>query len=231
LIYSERSISIFRRIGYKAGLGWALGSQGMNSRTVGDYERARLALTESYAITREVGDLHGIAYALNNLGQLARVDGDLEEARSLLIECLDLSRQMRNMPFICWTLECLSTVARMQGDYIGAWKPLEESLHVARDLGIHRHLSRCIYSFAILAVYFGQTHEGVKLFAAATNRYPNIRVSLDADERLEWDKVVAKARAQLSTADFETAWADGLTLTWDQASDLSLSIKPPHSDP
>lgn len=227
LVYSALSIEIFRRIGYKAGLGWALGSQGMNARTIGDYERARAALTEGYSITSEIGDLHGIAYALNNLGQLARVDGDLEKSWDLLVECIELSRRMRNKPFICWTLECMSTVARMRGDYVAAWGPLQESLFVARELGIHRHLSRCIYSFAILAVYFNLVFEGIKLFSAALNLYPNIRISLDADELAEWDNTLEMARAGLNPTDFEQASAEGATLTWDQASDLALTIKPP----
>lgn len=226
LAYSERSVSIFRHIGYKAGLGYALGSLGMNARTEGRYARAREALQEAYAITREVGDLNGSAYALNNLGQLARLEGDYEKAWAMLLECLELSERIGHKPFNCFTLECLSTVARMRGDYAAGWTMLERSLQVAREIGIMRHLARCIYSFAILAIHYGQIVKSVKLFGAAMSLQPVVKLSLDEDEVAEWDGALAKARAQLSDADFVQAWDIGSAMTAEQASDLALEGGP-----
>ena len=231
IAHLERSISLFRRIGYKVGLGWALGSLGMYSRTIGDYSAALDALNESYALTRETGDLHGQAYALNNLGQLARVRGDYDAAWNLLQECLEVSRRMVNKPFICWALECLSTVARMRGDYTEAQVTLQGSLEVSREIGILRHLARCIYSFAVLAVHFGSYLGAVRLYAAALNLHPNIKLSLDADEVAEWDDAFDTARTALSVEAFAQAWAEGEAMTWDQASDYAIESVPSITHP
>jgi hypothetical protein len=116
----------------------------------------------------------------------------------------------------------------MLGDYESAWESLEESLRIGREVGIHRHLARCIYSYAVLAAHFGQVVKAVRLFAASTGLYPGTRRSLDADELVEWDEAFEKARASLNDAAFAQAWDEGSAMTWDEASELALSIRPAH---
>ncbi|MFL5735493.1 MAG: AfsR/SARP family transcriptional regulator [Chloroflexia bacterium] len=221
----ERSVVLFRKIDYKSGLSWALGSTGMvvRGRGQGEYERALGALTESSTLAREIGDLHTLAFALNNLGQLARTQGDFVAARALLDESLELARRMNNKPTISWTLESLATVVRMSGDYRAGWPMLKESLQLAREIGYNRHLARCIYTAAIQAVLLGSMENGVRLFAAVDRLHPAARLSLDEDEKVEWDQSLETARDALDGGTFIRLWTEGEALSWDQASEIALN--------
>jgi predicted ATPase/DNA-binding SARP family transcriptional activator len=217
LSYLQRAIDLVRPIGYKAGLGWVLGSAGMCARIAGDYDLAMNALVESVAVSREAGDLHGIAYNLNNLGQLARVRADYDAAWSSLEECLELSRRMDDKPLIAWTLESLCTVARMRGDYDRARTVLAEAIDVARETGTQGHLAGCMRSAAMLAAHYGLNRNAVRLFSALLASHPNTKHSLDEDEVAEWDRSLDMSRAALGGQEFDAAWTEGESITWDQA--------------
>jgi tetratricopeptide (TPR) repeat protein len=213
----EQSLELFRQLEEKAGLGWTLVSLGMLARTQDDYDRARVALEESFSILREIEDLHGMAYALNNLGQLARARGDYDRAEQLLEESLAICREVGHRPLICWALTCLGTLYRMRGDNDRARVFLKEALTAGQEIGVERHVSQSLWSLGALAVVQGAYEAGVRLIGAADGLHPTVRASLDADERADWDASLAGGRAALGEINFDEAWAEGHSMTREQA--------------
>jgi hypothetical protein len=78
----------------------------------------------------------------------------------------------------------------------------------------------------------GQPVQAARLFGAAEALREAIGLSRQSDERAAYDRSVAAVRAQLESATFAAAWAEGHRVPLDQAISEALGLvisKPPDS--
>jgi hypothetical protein len=127
-------------------------------------------------------------------------------------------------PFSGWALQCLGEVARRQGLVTEARDQFVESLLILRDIGHRRHSAQVLSALGALAVQQEDYTLGVQFISAAEATHEQVRISLDADENIVWDDTLATAHAELGEADFAAAWADGQSLTLEQAINFALTI-------
>jgi non-specific serine/threonine protein kinase len=80
----------------------------------------------------------------------------------------------------------------------------------------------CLGGFAQLAAARGELERAARLSGAAAALFDAIGVTPAYIERANLDQVVAGWRAQLGEATFETAFASGRTLPWQQAAAEAL---------
>jgi predicted ATPase/DNA-binding SARP family transcriptional activator len=216
------SLALFRALGDKTGMSWVLSDLGMSVRIEEDYESAQAFLEEGLRYLRETGDLRGLAHALNSLGQFARLDRDFSRAEALLEESLALSRKLGDKPFTAWALQCLGEVARRKGDLTHARALLLDGLRILRDVGHARHIAQTLCALGVLAVQQGDYARGVRLFNSAVSIHPQVRSSLDTDEKAAWDISVATARTALGDEDYARACAEGASMTLPRALDEAM---------
>lgn len=132
--FYEESLGLFRQIGDRRGMAFAMVSQGRALRWEGDYERATALLNASLEIFRELDDQWRIAYALLSLADVALDQGAVEAANEALYDALGVYRQLADTVGAGWALINLGRVAHVAGDDGQAEHFYEESLRLFRAL-------------------------------------------------------------------------------------------------
>jgi predicted ATPase/DNA-binding SARP family transcriptional activator len=141
-----------------------LSRAGYLARWLGDANRAVRYCEESIALYRELGDQEGIAFPLAALGSLVFfLQADSERGRALLHESLDLFRQAGNKWGSRHVLGVLGmTYAIEQPDYGSAC--FQESLALARELGVPDGIAWALLGLGILAFHRGDDERAMALF-------------------------------------------------------------------
>jgi predicted ATPase/class 3 adenylate cyclase len=129
--YAEEAIEMYRDLGEKRELAWALIGV---ARWGPDVEMSAGATSESRALFEEVGDLKGLAALLFFTGDAALEQGEYDTARSRLTESLALLRQIGEFPL---PLVSLGRLACVDGDYARARALIEESLALRKQPVFH----------------------------------------------------------------------------------------------
>ncbi|OGG46571.1 MAG: hypothetical protein A3F84_18045 [Candidatus Handelsmanbacteria bacterium RIFCSPLOWO2_12_FULL_64_10] len=224
LLHKE-SLAIRRELGDKQGIANALNDLGVMARYQGDYAAARSFYEESLAIRRELGDRQAIAALLNNLGNLTHDQGDYAAARSLYEESLAIKRGLGNRQGIAYSLNNLGDLAYKQGDYAAARSLYKEGLEIVRELGDRQEIATSIEAFAGLAAAQGEPGRALRLTGAAAALREVISVPLSSADQSRMERWLEPARQALSEEARAAAWAEGRTMTQEQA--IAYALREP----
>jgi predicted ATPase/DNA-binding CsgD family transcriptional regulator len=201
---------------------------------MGDFPRARAALTES----RNVGRAHGSRYSLRPglfLTAIDRLTGDLRGARAAL-EALSAEAdawdatgsQLFRFNFHEPARWALANLARDEGRFDEARCLLALSLEDLRRDGEAGQLWAPACMAGLLAIAAGGAARGVALLAAFASPTGLIGTVHVPELRVEAPQFLERARAALGEAAYQAAWARGRGLTLQEAVDLALvPIAPP----
>src|SRR5229473_1210830 len=212
----EECIALCQEIGEKWALPRTLGSLALMLLTQGDYAQAMPLFQESVVIAREMGDRATLSRLLAILAEIVRRNDDVH-ATSLIREGLTIAREMGDQEALSYFHYLIGDIARSQGNARQATEHYRESLSLAQKLSWAKEtVGKCLLGLARIARTQGRFQEGVRLFAAAEQRL-NLNVDMHPLERTEYERDLAAIRAQLGETAFAAAWAEGHTMTLEQA--------------
>ena len=183
----------------------------------GDPATARSLLEEGLALFRELGDKGNIAQCLSLAGRLALRQGDTTAGRSLLEESLRLSREIGSQWDIAESLAGLAQVEASQGDLAAARTLYEKSLTIAGEWNYKDLLPSCLEGLADEVGVQGEPAWAARLWGAAEALREIMGTPLPSVYRADYERFIAAARTQLGEKAFATAWAEGRTMTPEQA--------------
>jgi len=190
------------------------------------------ALTEeSLALSKELGDKEGIAASYFLLGGLALAQADAATARALLEESLALCREMAHQDGLAQSLSALARVEACQGDYATANVLYEESLASCRVLDDQEGVAACLEGLAGAVAAQGSVGASIggkeawgasalwaaRLWGAAEALRETIGVAIPPVWRADHERSVAAVRTHLGEKAFAAMWAEGRTMTPEQA--------------
>jgi predicted ATPase len=150
--------------GSKALRALLLSRAGYLASVLRDADRVVSYSEESIALYRELGDQEGMAFALATLVVVAfEHHADREHGRALSQESLDLYRQASNKWGSRHVLGLLGfAYAREQPDYsVACW---QESLALARELGVPDGIAWALYGLGIAAFFAGELEQAMAAF-------------------------------------------------------------------
>jgi non-specific serine/threonine protein kinase len=193
-----------------------------------------MLLEESLALYRQFGDastVSGVTSTLPRvlccLADIAYAQADYVRASARYEEGLAAAREYRHAHDVGYALRGLGHLARMQGDYGRATELLKESLVVLAQLNDKRCTPLCVEGMACVASELGQWERAARLFGAAEALREAIGVTLLPAERVDHDRAAAAARAAAAEAAFAAAWAEGRTMTLEQAAEYAVATEQP----
>ncbi|MCL6650503.1 MAG: tetratricopeptide repeat protein, partial [Chloroflexi bacterium] len=190
---------------------------------------ARAWFEESLRLAREIDDRRGVANALHSLGQLAGNHGETALARSLLEESLTHFRELNERLSIGMALIRLGRIAAQEASYGEARALLSEwasdvPLLQARSRGWHRlTTTEALEAFADLAAREGSAARAARLSGAAEAIRESVGSPLPPGERPLYEAHLDALRAALGKRAFAAAWAEGRSLTLEQAIEYALA--------
>ncbi len=227
---AEESLALFRKLGNIEGIAFSLcGLAVLLIISQGDHITGRALLEESLALCREVRHKEGIARALGLLGQVFLLQGVAVKARSLLEEGVMFSREIgdRNT---AWLLVVLGRVAAIEGDRAAAETLYEESPIFAREISYNEDLlPPYLEGLADMVATRGDSVRAARLWGLAEVLREAMGVPISPIERASYEHTVTAARAQLGEKVFAAAWAEGRTMTPEQALAAQGSVTIPTS--
>jgi ATP/maltotriose-dependent transcriptional regulator MalT len=181
-----------------------------------DLARVHTLLEEGLALCREVGHKLGIARALSLLSEVFLQQSNAVKARLLLEESLRLFREGRDQWGIVESLSLLGRVEAREGNPAAARTLYKESLALARETGI-KNIAFCLEGLAGVVATRGELACAAKLWGAAEALREAIGAPIPPVDRAEYERIVAAARSHLGEKAFAAAWAEGRTMTPEQA--------------
>ncbi len=221
---AQELLALSREIGDQDFISRAYRLLGQLALRHGDEATARELFEESLAISKEIGNKPSTAYSHSLLGQLALQRGDETTARELFEESLVIHRAVGDRHGAAKSLSYLARTAALRGDNAAARALYEESLMLTMELGNKLIVASCLEGLAgvILAqggvgTRFIASAWATRLWGAAAALREAIGAPLPPVERADYERLVASARVQLGEKAFAVAWAEGRTMTPEQA--------------
>jgi predicted ATPase/DNA-binding XRE family transcriptional regulator/Tfp pilus assembly protein PilF len=192
----------------------------------GDYVYAEAVARECLEISQARVHAYGIARARYVLGRVAAAHGDIASARDLLAQALQAHRELPYHQGIVWTLHSLAPVLIEAGELVRAREVLAEGIMLAMESGQRLAFAQGLEAFAeIFAEAVPESAVQEASAAAVLREALAAQVPTLARERLE--SRLAITRQRLGEKAWSTAWANGMALSPEQASNLALAARFP----
>jgi non-specific serine/threonine protein kinase len=197
-----------------AGAHWQIGAVTL---ALGNTEEAASRFNESLQVATAAGDEKSRADALNYLSMLAATHKDYDKAALLSEEVLAIRRRSGHGFRIVVALlnGALLAIKRQQAAL--AHSRLQEAATLMPKVGSQRLEDHYLQICAELADLQSEAQASVQLRAAWTVQRQLSRMPMSPQDRDELHEALQRARQHLSEAEFEAAWAAGVTLSAQQA--------------
>jgi tetratricopeptide (TPR) repeat protein len=227
-VYAREALVHITRVGQRPGIAVCQLLLGQLAHAQGQGTLAGALLTEGLTGFRKSGHRSYTAQAHVWLGKVALARGDDLEARMQFDESLALCREIDVRESTGWTLQGTAQVARHLGQPERAMTLLSEALALYRD-GAWQQGDWPDVRFVLLEDLAGLAAQRVPrraatIFGAAEEhraRAGTVRPSVD---RAQYNRDVSAARALLDDALWATAWAEGHTMSLEQAIAYAIDV-------
>ena len=192
----------------------------------GEFARAAALHEGNIGIRRALGDRMALATTLGNLGKARKALGDLAEAQAHFEEALALAREIAARLTIADTLAYLTDLRLEQGDLQGAAGSAAEALATYCAMGDKRGIASALEAIASVAIArLHQTYPShpdelvwaVRLLAAGEALRASIGLVAAPEDRRGREQRLAAARTLLGEQAYNTAWAEGESLSLEDA--------------
>lgn len=218
----DRSLAICRAAADLRGAAFALNSLGVVASYQGQHAQSAVYHAEALHVRRQLGDQRGVAISLNNLGLVAHFQEDYPRAIDLFQQSVVLFEALGDVRVKSAVLSNLGRALTGQGEYSQAKLCLRQSLKMVWELGNREDSIESIEALAGVAGATGDAMRGALLLGAAEIQREIIQSPVAPVSRGEYDRDVARIRAQLSPTELSAAWASGRKLSLDQAVERAL---------
>jgi predicted ATPase/DNA-binding CsgD family transcriptional regulator len=219
---TQEGLELFRELGDRVGIVSSLYDLARVAFLQDDLAQVPPLLEESLALAREEGHNLLIAFLLSLLGELLLCQGDATRARSSLEESMVLFKEAGSWRGVArrgraGSLSLLAKLDVQQGDYVSARALYEESLVLAREMGSKLNIVDCLEGLAVVVATQGEPAWAAQLWGAAKTFREAMSTPIPPVYRTEYERSVTAARTQLGEKAFAKAWAEGRTMTPEQA--------------
>jgi hypothetical protein len=221
----HESEAICRQYGYKDDLAWALGSLAYITLEIHGtkaVEQVRSYLEESLTLSQGSVDPEAAMRTEGILARLAFYRGDLGEARKHADLMLDLHREMGDQLAVIGHQSEMGHVARRMGNYEEALALYRETLPDWQKVGHRGAVAHQLECVAFIAIAREQGERAVKLMSAAEALRQASNSPRTPQEDIEYERELARLRVGVDEKEFDSLWAEGQSMTMEQAIELAL---------
>jgi predicted ATPase len=224
VVWADQALSVAQTAGDGWNEGYALGTRAAIAARTGRLREAEQLASASVAVMRRIDQQWGAARALLGLGDLARLRGHHGQAHDRYAEALPILEEIGARSEIARCLAGLGRVALELGSAGQARLHFTSSIRLSQATGSRIGVARGLEAFAVLAVHEHQSERALQLAAAAAALRESAGVPPLTAARTQ--TFLAPARHLGETA-VTQLWAQGLTLTSDQAIAMATGVPSP----
>jgi predicted ATPase/class 3 adenylate cyclase len=223
--YLEECLAVVRAIGDKRGVALALNNLGNLFYLHEDFDSAQNYYREALKLGRESDDKYVRSIALTSLGITAFRQEKLIEANLYYQESMGLNREMADKVGLS-LLHCyLGLLALAQGQPAAARESFVQGLSIAHASSIKLYTIYNLIGMADLLHTEGRPADSVSLLAATAGIAASLGIKLEPELQEPYDAVLARTRAEVPDADFESAWKTGESMDMEGAVKFALNLQ------
>jgi non-specific serine/threonine protein kinase len=223
--WAEEALVGARELNERVLIAASLNHIGLMAVFRGNYEAARTMLEEARDLFREEGDGLGVGAACLNLGEIARYQGDYARAEACYRESLEIFKAVGRAGGVVQALSSIGHVLVLQGKLGEARTVLLEALGLAREMDARKIAAEVLtgLSSLMLTEKGGSRVESewvgtaVRLMGIASSIVEQSGRQMEPVDQEEFDRNVGEARATLGDEAYDAAWAEGRSMTLEQA--------------
>lgn len=223
--WAEESMTISRQHGYAYGQAMVSGAQ-MLLVAMSDQPTPSSLIEEVVRVARASGNPWTIGMAFSNVGRVAAMTGDLDEAYTRFQEARDLFLALGDRTSYIAVQSEIGHVLRKQGRYDEAGAVYRESIPRWLETGNKAAVAHELECFGSMASAQMQYERAARLFGAAEALREALNSHMTPLERPEYDQAVAALHGQMDGASLTQAWAEGRTLSMDEAVAYATQVVP-----
>lgn len=209
ILLSKESLTIFKELKDKRGIGLSLMNLGIVSYLKSEFERGARLLTKSLSMFQETEDEMHQAEALIRLGDLRMRQGKFDVAARLFQDGLLLSKKLDNKLAIAFSLGGLGDIHRLQGKYKQAVDFFKESLNIHWE---HKHnldIAFVLEALALDYIDLDFDEDATLLCGAAESLRERYNSPLPPSYQESYNSAITEVQARLGETDFKRIWAEG----------------------
>ena len=214
--YVQEGLTLAQRLEDRSLIATTLCSFGTITALQGDLAQAVVYVQEGLALARKLGDKGLIALAVQNLGYYAALQGDLAQAEAYAQEGLSLARELGDRMSLILALHSLGYRSTVKGDLTQAAAYFQEGFSLAEEIGDETLVGLHLVGMGELAVAEGRPERAARLFGAAETRFDS-KLKMNTIERADYERAIERVRLLLGEEGFKGAWAEGRSMTPQQA--------------
>jgi predicted ATPase/class 3 adenylate cyclase len=220
---AQEGLKIFtEEVNDSFGLGIAYMNMARVSAKKGDESEKERYLGKLREQVREMPKSFQVSMFLLGMGMDERMRGNYDTAKKIFEEGREAFRHIHSKYFMQVMSSELGHVERQKGNLTQARLIYQETIKGWQDLGNRSAVAHELECFAFLAIHDEEPQRTAKLFGAAEAVRERIQAPMTDYERIEYDQSVAQLRAMLSETEFKALWAEGRSMTMEQAIQLAL---------
>jgi predicted ATPase/class 3 adenylate cyclase len=215
---AQEGLQIFsQEVNDSFGLGLAYMNMARVSANKGDESEKERYFGKLREAVREMPKSFQVSMFLLGMGMDERIRGNYNAARKILEDGLEIFRRLHSRNFILVMRSELGHVERQTGNLTQAKLIYKETIKGWQDLGNRSAVAHELECFGFLAITDEEPQLAVKLFGAAEALRESIQSPMTDYEQVEYNQSVTRLRAMLPEAELNTLWAQGRSMTMEQA--------------
>lgn len=219
-LYDE-ALRMGEKMADSAAIATAHGGLGRIAARNGNYAETQRQAEAAIRIRDAMGDARGKITPYHMLAFAHRLQKNYEAAARIYEYTISLHGLTANPGGVAGEMFNLGFTRLHQDDIVSAERLLRESLTAMKAINYPDQLY-VLGAFAALATVRRQPHRAAVLWGAMDAALERAKLTLDPDDQIEIDTYVPRARAQMRTADFDAARAEGRKMSLEEGVALAL---------
>jgi predicted ATPase/class 3 adenylate cyclase len=208
--YIDESTAMLRRVGDRSYLTSALSMGGMIASQRGQVAEARAFYDESVAVAMSSDNQMQLHQALADLAwHIQSTSGDHETVLELKLQALEVAKRTGN-PYAALTDQHnVACTLRMLGRLEEAYSMQRPLILTALAMNVTGNLMACAEDFAAMLAEIGDSERAAMLMGVADARHAEVGHPRLPQQEAEIASAIDKARAALTAAEWDAAYARG----------------------
>ena len=219
----DEAIRLGEELGDKYVLGAVLSSSSrVAAFAKGDFAKAKAMHDRACELLKEHGNRWTYAITLYGLGNIAIALRDFETARKKFKLAMQIMQELGSKRNVVMVKSDLAHILRLEENFSEAISSYRETIREWQGIGHRAAVAHQLESIAFISKALEQADRASRLFGAAQALREKIEIGMTAQEREVYDREVADLRGNMDEKVFASLWAEGRSMTMEEAIEFAL---------
>lgn len=220
----EEAIRLAEKVGDNYVLGAVLSSASrVEAFARGDFVKAYADNERACELLKEYGNRWFYAITLYGLGNIAIARREFETARNKFNLAMQVMQELGSKRNITMIKSDLAHILRYEQNYSRAMSSYRETILEWQRIGHRAAVAHHLESMSFIYKSLKQADKSTKILGAAEALRQKIEIDMNSMEREEYEKEVADLKASMDEKEFTSLWAEGRSMTMDEAIELAVN--------